>query len=308
MSQKTPPTLTTERLSLRPLTEADSVELHEMFNDVQTMRFMPTPPHQTEVATRHYIKEALSNKEAVHWAICFQESNTPIGIVNYLGGTAIPGLGYIIKRAYWGQGITAEACRAAITYGFETMGLNQVELWIDQHNVQSQRVAQKLGFMLNGQIPQKYAHEANHHIMYTYGLWRDTFLKRSFPHAAPRVFQVQPVLMVHHVQETAEYYRDKLGFNIDFLFGTPPNHAGVSYRQWTGQGVSLQLSQVSEEKTLSVSTYLYIFVDAKIDQLYERYKANAVEIRREPETMPWGMREFAINDLNGHILVFGTQT
>lgn len=300
-------TLTGERVWLRPLSLDDAPALHSMYSDAQTMRFMPSLPHKTVRETKNHIQYEVSNSGAVCWAICLAGSDEPIGVVNYLGGTPIPGMGYVIKRPYWGQGYTVEACRLALQYGFEQMKLKQVELWIDQQNVQSQRVAQKLGFQQKGQLAQKYAHEANHHIMFTYGLWRDQFFGRGSDLTQPRVFKAQSVLMVHDVGKTAVYYRDKLGFRIDFLYGHPPRHAGVSLGNWTGQGVTIQFSKVPASQELGVSTYLYLFMDAKIDLLYEKFLANGVECVSPPESYPWGMREFKIRDLNGHLLVFATQ-
>ncbi|MEM7334077.1 MAG: GNAT family N-acetyltransferase, partial [Chloroflexota bacterium] len=241
------------------------------------------------------------------WAILLKSEGKAMGMINYLGGTAIPGLGYIINRDYWGQGITVEAGKLALDFGYSEMNLDRVELWIDQYNVQSQRVAEKMGFKLKGQLAQKYAHEENHHIMYTYGLWREQFYGKPPVFDEPRVFQVQPVLMTEDVQTAVNYYRDTLGFNVDFVFGDPVQHAGVSFRNWTGQGVTLQLTTKRQGQDIQVSSYLYIFTDAKIDQLYEMYIKREVEIMRQPETFPWGMREFTIRDLNGHVLVFGTQ-
>lgn len=302
------PPLHTDRLILRPLSPTDAPALHSMYSDKETMRYMPTLPHQSVAETEQHITQQLTPDDGAFWAICWKRTDEPIGVVNYLSGTAVPGMGYIIKRNFWGQGIASEACRAALAYGFDEIGYDRVELWIDETNVQSQRVAAKLGFKPKGQIAQKYAHEANHHIMLTFGLWADEFRGEQHQTDAPRAFRAQPVLMAHDVGETAVFYRDKLGFRIDFLFGDPPNHAGVSLGNWTGRGVFMQISSVPPERELTVSSYIYIFVDARIDALYEKIKANGVEIVNEPQTHPWGMREFAIKDLNGHLLVFGTNS
>ena len=37
-----------------------------------------------------------------------------------------------------------------------------------------------------------------------------------------------PVFLVDDVRLTAEYYRDVLGFEVDFLYGEPPTYASVS--------------------------------------------------------------------------------
>ena len=168
--------LPTSRLILRPFHPNHLPDLHKIYSDAQTMRFMPSLPHADLTTTEHEIAQNLHHPDAHLWVICLKESDEAIGVVNYLGGTRIPGMGYIIRRDFWGQGIAAEACRAALAYGFEQLGYDRVELWIDQNNFASQRVAQKLNFWLRGQLPLKYAHETKEHIMLVFGLaahaWR----------------------------------------------------------------------------------------------------------------------------------------
>lgn len=298
--------LTTERLILRPYQSQHLPDLYKMYSDLQTMRFMPTPPHKDVAATERYLADEMRHPDAHHWVICLKESDAPIGIVNYLGGTRVPGMGYIIRREYWGQGIAAEACRAALAYGFEQLGHDRVELWIDQTNFASQRVAQKLNFQLKGRIPLKYPHKAKEHIMLIFGLWAHEWHDEPAPDRPTNFYRAEPVLFVPNVAETAVFYRDKLGFNIDFLYGEPPQHGGVSRGDWTGSGAVLQLSQRPSDQPIVPSGYLYIFVGHDIDNLHDQYQANGVTIRSAPQSYPWGLREFTIEDNNGHILRFGT--
>jgi uncharacterized glyoxalase superfamily protein PhnB len=68
----------------------------------------------------------------------------------------------------------------------------------------------------------------------------------------------------------------------------------------------LQLSQVLPDRVIEPSGYLYIFVGSDIDGLFAAYKSRGVTIRNEPESYPWGLREFTIEDNHGHLLRFGT--
>jgi catechol 2,3-dioxygenase-like lactoylglutathione lyase family enzyme len=168
-------------------------------------------------------------------------------------------------------------------------------------------VAQKLNFRLKGRVPLKYAHETKEHIMQIYGLWAHEWRGEPEPERQTRFYRTEPVLLVHDVAKTAEFYRDKLGFHIDFLYGDPPIQAGISRGDWTASGAIIQLSQIPPERSIvPLSGYLYIFVGRDIDSLYETYQAARVTIRDEPTSYPWGLREFAIEDNNGHILRFGT--
>ncbi|MEM6429567.1 MAG: VOC family protein, partial [Deinococcota bacterium] len=60
------------------------------------------------------------------------------------------------------------------------------------------------------------------------------------------------------------------------------------------------------ERDVTPSSYLHIRVDTSLDSLYEDYLARGVEVAAAPEDKPWGMREFAVRDVNGHVLVFAT--
>ncbi|MBK8902187.1 MAG: GNAT family N-acetyltransferase [Anaerolineaceae bacterium] len=296
----------TERLVLRPFQPHHLPDLHKMYGDAPTMRFMPSLPHTDLATTEREVAQQMSHADAHLWVVCLKESDEAIGVVNYLGGTRVPGMGYIIRREFWGQGITAEACRAALAYGFDEIGFDRVELWIDTTNYASQRVAQKLNFRVKGRIPLKYAHETKEHVMLIYGLWAHEWRGVPEPVRETKFYRTEQVLLVHDVVATAEFYRDKLGFSIDFLYGDPPVHAGISRGDWTASGAVLQLSQVPREHAIVPSGYLYIFVGRDIDALHKSYKALGVTIRSEPTSYPWGLREFAVEDNNGHILRFGT--
>ena len=107
---------------------------------------------------------------------------------------------------------------------------------------------------------------------------------------------VHPTMKVPCVKTSAEYYRDKLGFEIEFLWGDPPVHAGVRLGH-----ASVHFSSDAPNPN---GFWNYFIVD-NVDGLFKWYQSNGVEILNEPETYPWGMREFNIKDLNGYHLRFG---
>lgn len=291
--------LETNRLTLRPLTLDDADDIFVAYSDAETMRFMSGPPHENASQTRNYLQMSMMRKGCAYWAICEKDSDTALGFVNYLGETRFPGLGYILRRDKWGLGYTTEACRAALAYGFHTLDYDRVELWIDEWNSKSIRVATKLGCSLVGRLNQKYRHRDDYHTMLVYGVWREA-MKR------PMMFSAEPVLMTHDLASALDFYHQKLGFNIDFVYGDPPDHAGISYADWSGQGVVMQLTQVPAEQEIMPAGYLYIIMSSKLDELCEQYRANGVEIYQEPTNQPWGLREFGIKDLDGQALRFGT--
>jgi catechol 2,3-dioxygenase-like lactoylglutathione lyase family enzyme len=112
------------------------------------------------------------------------------------------------------------------------------------------------------------------------------------------------VLLVGDVAASAAYLRDVLGFEIDFLEGDPPVHGRVTKGDGTyGQPVCIHLSQAAPEE-VRPSGELRIHVGHDLDGLFEAYRALEVEVVFAPVSQPWGLREFAVREINGHVLRF----
>ncbi|MCE7734768.1 MAG: hypothetical protein GPJ54_07830, partial [Candidatus Heimdallarchaeota archaeon] len=62
--------------------------------------------------------------------------------------------------------------------------------------------------------------------------------------------------------------------------------------------IHIQLSQTDGE--VSNSGWLYIKIGSEIDKLYNNYKNKNVKIVQELDNYPWQMREFTIEEINGH--------
>ncbi|MGB1287539.1 MAG: GNAT family N-acetyltransferase [Aggregatilineales bacterium] len=301
-------TLHTDRLTLRPVDpEKDAAAFHKIFSHPDAMRFMPNLPHDNINQTENSIQMKISRPGAYLWAICLKDSDEAIGEVHRLGQTRVPGLGYILHPDYWGRGMTVEACRAALDFCFDETDDDRMELWIDETNVQSCRVAQKLGFQPKARFAQRYNHRAYHHHNLVYGITAAQWRGETAPiQENGQLFRIEPVLHVKDVTESAHFYRDKLGFEIDFFYGDPPNYSIVSRGDWSGNLMSIHLSQSAEPHEINPTGHFIVFMDSGIDALYERYRDNGVDIISIPANKPWGMREFIIKDINGYQLLFST--
>lgn len=305
-AREAPPLLETPRLRLDALTVGDAEALHAFYRDPEAMRFMPEPPHTDLGQTRQRLERDLAAMGRHLWAVRLRDGDAIVGVVGYLAGTRHPGLGYLIHPAHWRNGYAGEAVGAALDHGFDALGFDRIELWIDERNRASRRVAEKLDFTLRSSLRQRYAHRDEAHTMLVYGLLADE--RRGEPLTSrPNVHAAQPVLMVHDLAAAIAFYRDTLGFGIDFVTDGPdgPDHAGVSLGDWSGAMAAIQLTRVPAEREIRVSSYLYLLVGHGLDALYERYRDAGVEIAGEPETFPWGMREFGVRDPQGHVLRFG---
>ena len=122
------------------------------------------------------------------------------------------------------------------------------------------------------------------------------------------LYGMQPVLQVKDVSAAVAYYRDILGFEVDFIYGNPPIHARVSSGDRVrGYAVRIRLIPFSSAQEKNCRGYCWIYVGKSLDELYERYREAGVKIISEPENKPWGLRDFRIQDLDEHLYCFASE-
>jgi len=63
-------------------------------------------------------------------------------------------LGYWLAEPYWGQGIVPQAVHQIVTYGFQTFDIDRIYARPFGGNLASQRVLEKLGFVLEARFYQ----------------------------------------------------------------------------------------------------------------------------------------------------------
>jgi catechol 2,3-dioxygenase-like lactoylglutathione lyase family enzyme len=108
--------------------------------------------------------------------------------------------------------------------------------------------------------------------------------------------QLHPSVVAADIAAAVEFYVSKLGFVQAFTFGEPPTMAGVNLGQ-----VQIFLEKGTPNRKGSA---LY-FVVGNADELHEFHQANGVEVVEPPRDRPYGLRDFAVRDLNGYYLSFG---
>ncbi|MEO9485375.1 MAG: VOC family protein [Ekhidna sp.] len=108
------------------------------------------------------------------------------------------------------------------------------------------------------------------------------------------------ILPVADPLESAEYYRDVLGFSISFLWEDPPTYAVINRED----AVGIHFVKTEKKLTTEDSPKLFIFVhDA--DAVYEEYQKSGAKIIEPINDTDYKMREFVIEDINGYKLVLG---
>ena len=114
-----------------------------------------------------------------------------------------------------------------------------------------------------------------------------------------------PVLLVKDVVAAADYFRDRLGFGYDRLWGEPPTFCMVRR-----DGHVVMLCQAPAEvvrphwTVVSSMWDAYFWVD-DVDAIYEEYQRSGAIIDYTLGVKPYGVKEFGVQDIDGHDIAFG---
>lgn len=153
----TVPTLETDRLILRQVTEDDLAELHQLRSNERAMEYLSRPRTTCEQDARdllHEFEVAQVGGTAVTWCMSLQQdSTTLIGIIglyriskaNHRGE-----VGYTLMPEHWGQGLMSEAVQCLLDYAFDQLGFHSLEAHTDPRNQNSKRLLERNGFRFAG--------------------------------------------------------------------------------------------------------------------------------------------------------------
>jgi len=142
------PHLVTDRLILRPPTQADLEGFYQFGQEEQTMRFL------NGVKSRHEIWRGATSLMGSWIANGFgmfsvleRSSNRWVGRVgpHQPADWPVKEIGWGLLSAYTGRGYAYEAAVASITYAFDVLKWTHVHHCIEPDNLPSIRLAQRLG-------------------------------------------------------------------------------------------------------------------------------------------------------------------
>jgi len=146
------PELKTDRLLLRQVQYYDIKDMHRMRTDPEVMMHMdieiPQSINDTQKKFEQEI-ESFSQGDSVYWAIILKSSNEFIGGAGYwrlIKEHYRAEIGYQLLPKYWRKGLSIEALKAIIQFGFKEMGLHSIEGNVNPKNIPSMKLLEKLGF------------------------------------------------------------------------------------------------------------------------------------------------------------------
>lgn len=184
--------LRSTRLQLRPLGPADAQALQAIHADVEVMRYSNMPPWQSVDQAHAMIERDLKAMPAGRY-LCL--GLVPLAGGDMIGTCTLYGLvpssrraeiGFALGRPAWGQGYMREALGALLEHAFGPMNLNRIEADTDPRNQASMRTLERLGFVKEGLLPERWIVDGEMSDSVLYGLLRRNWLR----HPAERTTQV----------------------------------------------------------------------------------------------------------------------
>jgi RimJ/RimL family protein N-acetyltransferase len=144
--------LTTERLILRRWRETDRVPFQEINADPRVAEFtlgVVSPEDSDAIFAR--IQRHFERQGFGLWAAELRQDSSFLGFI----GLSVPPfdapfmpaveIGWRLRSEAWGRGLATEGARAAMRFGFKSLGLASLVSMTVPANLRSRRVMEKLG-------------------------------------------------------------------------------------------------------------------------------------------------------------------
>lgn len=156
------PRLRTPRLLLRAVDEPDLPAFYAVYSDPRVTRYWSFPAWTAIEQAHEYFASAVAGRDTgtrLCWAITRHDEDSLIGTITLFAIDPHQGraeLGYALHSAHWGHGYAGEALHAVLRHAFDTLALRRVEADIDPRNTASCRLAERLGFVREGLLRERW--------------------------------------------------------------------------------------------------------------------------------------------------------
>ena len=156
------PTLTRGRSLLRALTAEDAPSLFAIFSDREVMRYWSHRPFSCPSQALDFldeIRKGFESKTMFQWGLARSEDDLVIGTCTLWQldpQNQRAEVGFALARNHWGQGWMSEGLTALIEFSFSTLGLRRLEADVDPANEASIALLERLGFVREGLMRERW--------------------------------------------------------------------------------------------------------------------------------------------------------
>lgn len=103
---------------------------------------------------------------------------------------------------------------------------------------------------------------------------------------------------VHDPEAAANWYAEKLGFDIIFKWGEPVDYIVINREE----AVSIHFIRSESDKIEPRVIYIFCF---DVDAMYKELSAKGIDRISKPINHEYKMRDFEVKDPYGNMIIFG---
>jgi RimJ/RimL family protein N-acetyltransferase len=162
-----PVELSDDRLLLRLPVRADVDDITRACQDPELQRWIPVPVPYDRVHGTQWVDDTESSwaeDRELRWVIVDREADDgagsgPIGAIGlHARDASMREIGFWMAPWARGRGVMTDAVRLTCRWGFAELGLERIEWWANVGNYASRRVAEKVGFTMEGTVRARLLH------------------------------------------------------------------------------------------------------------------------------------------------------
>ena len=176
--------------ALRPWRDSDLPALVDACQDPEIPRWTRVPSPYGAADARLYLQQrhdALHAGVTTPYAVIDPREDRLLGSISLMRFVPEHGraeVGYWLAREARGAGHAVRALGLICRWGFDTLGLERIELLAATANLPSQRVAERAGFTPEAVLRSYFAHDGKRHDMIAYALLADEVVVDPHPGAS----------------------------------------------------------------------------------------------------------------------------
>ncbi len=156
------PVIEGPRLRLRPFRSADRENVFALYCDKDAVRYGFSPKMDTledADALIERTRKCAADREVFHWGAALVETDEIVGhatLFDWEREHRRAEVGYSIRRDAWGRGLGTAALRVLVEFAFGPLDLRRLEADVDPRNTASLRLVEKLGFVREGYLRERW--------------------------------------------------------------------------------------------------------------------------------------------------------
>lgn len=155
-----------ERVRLRALERTDIPRMVKWLNDPEVKRYLRMYWPISQAEEEIWFERQLGNPNSRIFAIETEDGthigNISLDEIDWKNRKATMGI-IIGERSYWDQGYGTDAVKTLLSFAFNELNLNRIELSVYDFNPRAIRCYEKCGFVIEGRLRESIFRNGRYH-------------------------------------------------------------------------------------------------------------------------------------------------